>query len=126
MTRSLPLVSPCGLASRPVSPAASPAAGGIEPVFANLRSNKRLDRFTYRGQAKVSVQWLLYCLVHNLEKLAHLSSKYGPQSPRRGRSCLLGRLLRELGWVRGLFTGLRDLFEAPTISYPNLRLTLCH
>ena len=45
----------------------------VEPVFANLRSNKRLDRFTYRGLAKVSVQWQLYCLVHNIEKLAHLS-----------------------------------------------------
>ena len=50
----------------------------VEPVFANLRSNKRLDRFTYRGLAKVSVQWLLYCLVHNIEKLAHLSRKYAP------------------------------------------------
>ena len=39
----------------------------VEPVFANLRCNKRLDRFTYRGMAKVSVQWLLYCLVHNIE-----------------------------------------------------------
>ena len=38
----------------------------VEPVFANLRSCKRLDRFTYRGQAKVNIQWLLYCLVHNL------------------------------------------------------------
>jgi Transposase DDE domain len=42
----------------------------VEPVFANLRHNKRLDRFTLRGQRKVDVQWKLYCLVHNLEKLA--------------------------------------------------------
>ena len=51
----------------------------VEPVFANLRSNKRLDRFTYRGKEKVGVQWLLYCLVHNLEKIAHYSRKYGPK-----------------------------------------------
>jgi transposase len=43
----------------------------VEPVFANLRHNKRLDRFTLRGQAKVSTQWHLYCLVHNIEKLAN-------------------------------------------------------
>jgi transposase len=43
----------------------------VEPVFANLRHNKRLDRFTLRGQAKVNTQWHLYCLVHNIEKLAH-------------------------------------------------------
>lgn len=43
----------------------------VEPVFGNLRHNKRLDRFTLRGQKKVDVQWKLYCLVHNIEKLAH-------------------------------------------------------
>jgi hypothetical protein len=43
----------------------------VEPVFGNLRYNKRLDRFTLRGQQKVDVQWKLYCLVHNIEKLAH-------------------------------------------------------
>jgi len=43
-----------------------------EPVFGNLRHNKRLDRFTLRGRTKVDGQWKLYCLVHNIEKLAHL------------------------------------------------------
>lgn len=45
--------------------------GTVEPVFGNVRSNKRLDRFTLRGRAKVDGQWKLYCLVHNIEKLAH-------------------------------------------------------
>lgn len=43
----------------------------VEPVFANLRYNKGLDRFTLRGRSKVDVQWKLFCLVHNIEKLAH-------------------------------------------------------
>lgn len=43
----------------------------VEPVFGNLRHNKRLDRFTLRGKKKVDTQWKLYCLVHNIEKLAH-------------------------------------------------------
>jgi Transposase DDE domain len=43
----------------------------VEPVFANIRSNKRLDRFTLRGKIKVNIQWLLYCLVHNMEKILH-------------------------------------------------------
>jgi hypothetical protein len=42
----------------------------VEPVFANIRARKRMDRFTLRGRAKVTVQWQLHCLVHNLEKLA--------------------------------------------------------
>jgi len=39
-----------------------------EPVFANIRTHKRLDRFTLRGKVKVNIQWLLYCMVHNIEK----------------------------------------------------------
>ena len=45
--------------------------GTVEPVFANLRHHKRLSRFTLRGRDKVGTQWQLYCLVHNIEKLAH-------------------------------------------------------
>lgn len=44
--------------------------GTVEPVFGNIRHNKRLNRFTLRGRRKVGVQWRLYCLVHNIEKLA--------------------------------------------------------
>lgn len=44
----------------------------VEPVFANIRHHKRMSRFTLRGQAKVSTQWQLYCLVHNVEKLARM------------------------------------------------------
>ena len=44
--------------------------GTVEPVFGNLRHNKRLNRFTLRGRKKVGTQWRLYCLVHNIEKLA--------------------------------------------------------
>ena len=44
----------------------------VEPVFGNLRGNKRLNRFTLRGQRKVNGQWLLFSLVQNIEKLAHL------------------------------------------------------
>jgi len=52
----------------------------VEPVFANLRSAKHLDRFTLRGKKKVNAQWLLYCLVHNLGKI----QRYGPALAARG------------------------------------------
>ena len=42
----------------------------VEPVFGNLRYNKRLNRFTLRSRTKVNAQWQLFCLVHNIEKLA--------------------------------------------------------
>lgn len=47
----------------------------IEPVFGNITSNKGLNRFSLRGKTKVTGQWLLYCLVHNIEKLW----RYGPE-----------------------------------------------
>jgi hypothetical protein len=47
----------------------------VEPVFANIRTQKRLDRFTLRGKIKVTIQWLLYCMVHNIEKIA----SFGPE-----------------------------------------------
>jgi len=43
----------------------------VEPVFANIRTQKRLDRFTLRGKLKVNIQWLLYCIVHNMEKIVN-------------------------------------------------------
>jgi IS5 family transposase len=43
----------------------------VEPVFANIRTQKRLDRFTLRGKIKVNIQWLLYCMVHNIEKIVN-------------------------------------------------------
>jgi len=44
--------------------------GTVEPVFGNLESNKGLKLFTLRGKEKVSAQWLIYCMVHNIEKIA--------------------------------------------------------
>jgi len=41
----------------------------VEPVFANVRSSLGLDRFSLRGKTKVSIQWRLYCTVHNLLKV---------------------------------------------------------
>ena len=47
--------------------------GTVEPVFANIRHNKRLTRLNHRGRAKVNTQWNLYCIVHNIEKLSKTS-----------------------------------------------------
>ncbi|HWR88557.1 MAG TPA: IS1182 family transposase [Acidiferrobacterales bacterium] len=49
----------------------------VEPVFANIRHHKRMSRFTLRGKAKVSIQWRLYCLVHNIEKIATKAMRTG-------------------------------------------------
>lgn len=43
----------------------------VEPVFGNLRWAKGLSRFTLRTKRKVNIQWLLYCMVHNIEKICN-------------------------------------------------------
>ena len=46
----------------------------VEPIFANIRAHKAMNRFTLRGKIKVNVQWILYCMVHNIEKI----TRYAP------------------------------------------------
>ncbi|MCH7881164.1 MAG: IS1182 family transposase [Proteobacteria bacterium] len=41
----------------------------VEPVFGNIGTNKRLNRFSLRSKTKVQGQWRLYCMVHNIEKI---------------------------------------------------------
>lgn len=41
----------------------------IEPVFANIRSTLKLNRFSLRGKTKVDLQWKLYTIVHNIRKI---------------------------------------------------------
>jgi hypothetical protein len=48
-----------------------------EPVFANIRHTKGMRRFTLRGKVKVATQWQLYCLVHNIEKIATKAMRAG-------------------------------------------------
>jgi len=43
--------------------------GIAEPVFANIQAVKGLNRFTLRGKIKVNIQWVLYCMVHNIGKI---------------------------------------------------------
>lgn len=50
--------------------------GVVEPVFANIKAQKALRRFSHRGRDKVNVQWLLWCVTHNIGKLApHYAEK---------------------------------------------------
>jgi transposase len=48
----------------------------VEPVFGNIRTCKRMDRFTLCGRIKVNIQWMLYCLVHNIEKIINFGRSY--------------------------------------------------
>lgn len=53
--------------------------GIVEPVFGNIRENKGLRRFSLRGKSKVSMQWKLFCMIHNIEKIKNygMTEEYG-------------------------------------------------
>jgi IS5 family transposase len=51
--------------------------GIVEPVFANITFHKKLNRFTLRTKAKVNIQWLLYCIVHNIGKISDAMAGVG-------------------------------------------------
>ena len=50
--------------------------GIVEPVFANIRTMKKMNYLTLRTKAKVNIQWLLFCLVHNIEKARGCTAEY--------------------------------------------------
>jgi hypothetical protein len=50
--------------------------GIVEPAFGNIRACKSMDKFMLRGRIKVNIQWMLYCLVHNIEKIINFGKSY--------------------------------------------------
>jgi hypothetical protein len=40
----------------------------IEPCFADINYCKKMSWFTLRTKMKVNIQWLFYCIVHNIGK----------------------------------------------------------
>ena len=47
----------------------------VEPVFGQLKERRGIRRFVVRGLEKVSDEWSLICLTHNLLKLFRARSK---------------------------------------------------
>jgi Transposase DDE domain len=41
----------------------------VEPVFAQIKTNRRIDRFKRRGRAAVRSEWRVIAATHNLLKL---------------------------------------------------------
>jgi hypothetical protein len=41
----------------------------VEPVFAQIKANRRIDRFKRRGRAAARSEWRLIAATHNLLKL---------------------------------------------------------
>ena len=50
----------------------------VEPVFGQIKELRRLGRFSFRGLQKVTAEWNLICLTHNLLKLYRLNGQPNP------------------------------------------------
>ena len=58
--------------------------GTIEPIFANLRHAKGLNRINYRGREKVAVIWTLWSIMHNIGKIVLYRPGYGSSKAAAG------------------------------------------
>jgi hypothetical protein len=57
----------------------------VEPVFGQMKFNRRFDRFSRRGRSAVSSEWRLFGASHNLLKLhSHRIAAAGTQIPGPG------------------------------------------
>jgi transposase len=50
--------------------------GIVEPVFANITYHKGMNYFTMRGKKKVNIQWVMFMMIHNMEKIWNYGGKY--------------------------------------------------
>jgi hypothetical protein len=90
----------------------------VEPVFANIRTAKGMNRFTFRGKDKVNIQWLLYCLVHNLEKIANYGLQWLETALRSTDQRLRMYAMR---LARACQSALHDFFASQPLNSPSLR-----
>ena len=103
--------NPCK--ARMVAKLATPAAAKryslrketAEPVFGQCKDGRGLRRFRMRGLTKVRGEWALWCVTHNLRKLAgvrrdqrnagrNAASACAPSSPRTAPQMLWRAFLR--------------------------------
>ena len=76
-----------------------------------------MNRFTYRGKDKVNTQWLLYCLVHNLEKIANYGLLWLEAAIRSAYQRLIRPLLRV---ITDFISALRAFFASPSPNLPSI------
>lgn len=73
---------------------------GIEGVFAVIKANMGIRRFTVRGIAKVRAEWNWICAAYNLKKLLAMEARSACGAPGNGDSSDTGVKKREIGQFR--------------------------
>src|SRR4051794_35298011 len=65
----------------------------VEPVFGQIKANRRADRFLRRGRSAVRSEWRLLATTHNLLKLHTDTGSPPPEARRRRSGAATGRTL---------------------------------
>ncbi len=47
----------------------------VEPVFGQMKQNRRFREFLLRGKEKATVEFIMMCIVHNIGKIAKFVTK---------------------------------------------------
>jgi transposase len=90
-----------------------------EPVFGQLKEGRGFRRFFARGLAKVRGEWALWCLTHNLRKLARVVR----ERRRASRTAHLGRILGRAAHRRWAAS---TLLPRLSTAVPRLAATFAH
>jgi hypothetical protein len=48
----------------------------VEPVFGQMKQNRGFREFLLRGKAKAKVEFVMMCIVHNIEKIGNFIKKH--------------------------------------------------
>lgn len=48
----------------------------VEPVFGQMKQNRGFREFLLRGKEKVKVEFVMMCIVHNIEKIGNFIKKH--------------------------------------------------
>ena len=59
----------------------------VEPVFGIIKQAMGFRRFSLRGLANVSTEWVLVCLSYNLKRLFNLSNEADSQKTSPSEAC---------------------------------------
>jgi transposase len=49
----------------------------VEPVFGQMKQNRGFKEFLLRGKRKTKIEFLMMCIVHNINKIADLAKRKG-------------------------------------------------
>ena len=79
----------------------------IESVLGNITSNKGLSGISVRGEIKATAQWLMYCMVHNIETLWKNSEIESWAWKKDGRAAARPNIKLS----KRMFDSISDMFE---------------